>query len=195
MKKVVVLTGAGMSAESGLSTFRDSGGLWDRYPVEDVATPEGYARNPELVTRFYNERRRQLQEVEPCRGHVLLAAMEQDYDVTVITQNVDNLHERAGSTKVIHLHGELTKVTSSLEPDNPKYIRELRPEEWEVKIGDRAADGSQLRPFMLNYVPSHAPIYVIDPKPVAGIHGGGRVHHLMKGASEGVEELMACLEK
>lgn len=134
MKKVVVLTGAGMSAESGLSTFRDSGGLWDRYPVEDVATPEGYARNPELVTRFYNERRRQLQEVEPCRGHVLLAAMEQDYDVTVITQNVDNLHERAGSTKVIHLHGELTKVTSSLEPDNPKYIRELRPEEWEVKI-------------------------------------------------------------
>ena len=149
MKKVVVLTGAGMSAESGLSTFRDSGGLWDRYPVEDVATPEGYARNPELVTRFYNERRRQLQEVEPCRGHVLLAAMEQDYDVTVITQNVDNLHERAGSTKVIHLHGELTKVTSSLEPDNPKYIRELRPEEWEVKIGDRAADGSQLRPFIV----------------------------------------------
>ena len=138
-----------MSAESGLSTFRDSGGLWDRYPVEDVATPEGYARNPELVTRFYNERRRQLQEVEPCRGHVLLAAMEQDYDVTVITQNVDNLHERAGSTKVIHLHGELTKVTSSLEPDNPKYIRELRPEEWEVKIGDRAADGSQLRPFIV----------------------------------------------
>lgn len=233
MKKVVVLTGAGMSAESGLSTFRDLGGLWDRYPVEDVATPEGYARNPELVTRFYNERRRQLQEVEPCRGHVLLVAMEQDYDVTVITQNVDNLHERAGSTKVIHLHGELTKVTSSLEPDNPKYIRELRPEEWEVKIGDRAADGSQLRPFivwfgeavpmietaidvtstadifvvigtslnvypaagLLNYVPSHAPIYVIDPKPVAGIHGGGRVHHLMKGASEGVEELMACLEK
>lgn len=233
MKKVVVLTVAGMSAESGLSTFRDSGGLWDRYPVEDVATPEGYARNPELVTRFYNERRRQLQEVEPCRGHVLLAAMEQDYDVTVITQNVDNLHERAGSTKVVHLHGELTKVTSSLEPDNPKYIRELRPEEWEVKIGDRAADGSQLRPFivwfgepvpmieaaiditstadvfvvigtslnvypaagLLNYVPSHAPIYVIDPKPVAGIHGGGRVHHLMKGASEGVEELMVCLEK
>ena len=137
MKKVVVLTGAGMSAESGLSTFRDSGGLWDRYPVEDVATPEGYARNPELVTRFYNERRRQLQEVEPCRGHVLLVAMEQDYDVTVITQNVDNLHERAGSTKVIHLHGELTKVTSSLEPDNPKYIRELRPEEWEVKIDGR----------------------------------------------------------
>ena len=149
MKKVVVLTGAGMSAESGLSTFRDSGGLWDRYPVEDVATPEGYARNPELVTRFYNERRRQLQEVEPSRGHVLLVAMEQDYDVTVITQNVDNLHERAGSTKVIHLHGELTKVTSSLEPDNPKYIRELRPEEWEVKIGDRAAAGSQLRPFIV----------------------------------------------
>ena len=115
MKKVVVLTGAGMSAESGLSTFRDSGGLWDRYPVEDVATPEGYARNPELVTRFYNERRRQLGEVKPCRGHELLAEMEKDYVVAVITQNVDNLHERAGSTNVIHLHGELMKVTSSPE--------------------------------------------------------------------------------
>ena len=233
MKKVVVLTGAGMSAESGLSTFRDSGGLWDRYPVEDVATPEGYARDPQLVTRFYNERRRQLEEVKPCRGHELLAAMERDYDVTVVTQNVDNLHERAGSTKVIHLHGELMKVTSSWEPNNPKYIRELKPEEWEVKMGDRAADGSQLRPFivwfgepvpmiekaievaeqadvfvvigtslnvypaagLLNYVPAKAPIYVIDPKPVAGIHSGGRVHHLMKGASEGMEELLALLKK
>lgn len=232
MKKVIVLTGAGMSAESGLSTFRDSGGLWDRYPVEAVATPEGYARDPELVTRFYNERRRQLQDVKPCRGHVLLADMEKDYDVTVITQNVDNLHERAGSTHVIHLHGELTKVTSSRDPNNPRYVRELRTGEWEVKADDKAADGSRLRPFivwfgepvpmietamditstadvfvvigtslnvypaagLLDYVPSYAPIYVIDPKPVSGIHEGGRVHHLMKGASEGVEELMECLK-
>lgn len=144
MKKVVVLTGAGMSAESGLSTFRDSGGLWDRYPVEDVATPEGYARNPELVTRFYNERRRQLQEVEPCRGHVLLAAMEQDYDVTVITQNVDNLHERAGSSKVTHLHGELTCLRSSRNPDLVVPI-----EGWEQKLDATAPDGALLRPHIV----------------------------------------------
>ena len=149
MKKIVVLSGAGMSAESGISTFRDSGGLWEKYQVEAVATPEGYARNPALVTEFYNERRRQLQEVKPNRGHELLARMEQDFDITVVTQNVDNLHERAGSSHVIHLHGELMKVTSSLEPNNPAYVRELKPEEWQVKIGDKAADGSQLRPFIV----------------------------------------------
>lgn len=148
-KKLVVLSGAGMSAESGISTFRDAGGLWEQYRVEDVATPEGYARNPELVIRFYNERRRQLQEVEPNQGHNLLAAMEKDFDITVITQNVDNLHERAGSSHVIHLHGELTKVTSSRQPNNPDFIQELKPEEWEVKIGDLAKDGSQLRPFIV----------------------------------------------
>lgn len=149
MKKLVVLSGAGMSAESGISTFRDAGGLWEQYRVEDVATPEGYERDPELVTRFYNERRRQLQEVEPNQGHRLLAEMEKEYDITVITQNVDNLHERAGSSHVIHLHGELMKVTSSKEPNNPDYIQELKPEEWEVKIGDLAQDGSQLRPFIV----------------------------------------------
>lgn len=149
MKNLVVLTGAGMSAESGISTFRDSGGLWDRYPVEQVATPEGYAANPKLVIDFYNERRKQLLEVKPNRGHELLAELEQNFKVTVITQNIDNLHERAGSTHVIHLHGELTKVTSSWQPNNPKYIRELKPEEFEVKMGDKAADGSQLRPFIV----------------------------------------------
>lgn len=231
MKKVVVLTGAGMSAESGLSTFRDAGGLWDRYPVEDVATPEGYARNPELVTAFYNERRRQLQEVQPCLGHRLLAELEKDYEVLVITQNVDNLHERAGSTRVLHLHGELTKVTSSKDPGNPAYIRELSPDEWEVKIGDCAADGSQLRPFivwfgepvpmielavewtrqadifvvigtslnvypaagLLNYIPKGVPVYLIDPKPVSA--SGASVIHLVKGASEGMEELVGLLKK
>ena len=149
MKKLVVLTGAGMSAESGISTFRDAGGLWDKYPVEQVATPEGYAANPQLVTDFYNERRRQLLTVQPNRGHELVAEMEKWFDVTVITQNVDNLHERAGSTKVIHLHGELTKVTSSWQPNNPKYIKELQPEEYDVKIGDTAADGSQFRPCIV----------------------------------------------
>lgn len=149
MKKVVVLTGAGMSAESGISTFRDAGGLWDQYPVEQVATPEGYAANPQLVTDFYNARRRQLLTVEPNDGHRLVAALEKTYEVVVVTQNVDNLHERAGSSRVIHLHGELTKVTSSLQPNNPRYIRELAPEEYEVKIGDTARDGSQLRPFIV----------------------------------------------
>lgn len=148
-KKLVVLTGAGMSAESGISTFRDSGGLWDRYPVEQVATPEGYDRNPELVINFYNTRRKELLDVKPNRGHELVAELEQYVDVTVVTQNVDNLHERAGSTHVIHLHGELTKVTSSYNPNNPRYIKELKPEEYEVKMGDKAGDGSQLRPFIV----------------------------------------------
>ena len=149
MKNLVILTGAGMSAESGISTFRDAGGLWDKYPVEQVATPEGYAANPQLVTDFYNERRKQLLDVKPNRGHELVAELEKHFQVTVITQNVDNLHERAGSTNVIHLHGELTKVTSSWQPSNPKYIKELKPEEFEVKISDTAADGSQLRPFIV----------------------------------------------
>ena len=149
MKNLVILTGAGMSAESGISTFRDAGGLWDKYPVEQVATPEGYAANPQLVTKFYNERRKQLLTVKPNRGHELVAELEKFFHVTVITQNVDNLHERAGSKEVIHLHGELTKVTSSWQPNNPNYIKELKPEEFEVKIGDMAADGSQLRPFIV----------------------------------------------
>lgn len=149
MKKIVVLTGAGMSAESGISTFRDAGGLWDQYPVEQVATPEGYAANPQLVTDFYNTRRRQLLTVEPNEGHRLVAQLEKAYEVVVVTQNVDNLHERAGSSLVIHLHGELTKVTSSFQPNNPRYIRELAPEEYEVKMGDTAEDGSQLRPFIV----------------------------------------------
>ncbi len=148
-KKLVILSGAGMSAESGISTFRDAGGLWEQYPVEQVATPEGYARNPELVINFYNERRKQLLAVKSNRGHEIIAGLEKDMDVTVITQNVDNLHERAGSTKVIHLHGELTKVCSSRDPNNLRYIKELKPEEYEVKIGQLAGDGSQLRPFIV----------------------------------------------
>ena len=149
MKNLVILSGAGMSAESGISTFRDSGGLWEQYSVEEVATPEGYAANPKLVIDFYNARRKQLLEVVPNRGHKLLAGLERDFKVTVVTQNVDNLHERAGSTNVIHLHGELTKVTSSRNPNDPRCIRELTPEQYEVKMGDLAADGTQLRPFIV----------------------------------------------
>lgn len=149
MKKIVVLTGAGMSAESGISTFRGGNGLWDEYPVEQVATPEGYRADPALVLEFYNTRRRQLLEVEPNDGHKLLAGLGSEFDVTVVTQNVDNLHERAGSTNVIHLHGELMKVCSSREPYNEKYIKTLTPDEIEVKVGDLAPDGSQLRPFIV----------------------------------------------
>ena len=149
MKKLVVLSGAGMSAESGISTFRDSGGLWEKYPVEEVATPEAFQRNPGLVLEFYNMRRKQLVDVKPNRGHELLASLDDKYDVTIITQNVDNLHERAGSKHVIHLHGELTKVCSSYRPDDIRYIKELKPEEYEVKLGDLAGDGSQLRPYIV----------------------------------------------
>lgn len=149
MKKLVILSGAGISAESGISTFRDAGGLWDKYPVMQVASIEGYEANPELVINFYNERRKQLLEVEPNQGHILCAELEKYFDVTVVTQNVDNLHERAGSHHIIHLHGELTKVCSSYNPNDPRYIRELKPEEFEVKMGDKAGDGSQLRPFIV----------------------------------------------
>ena len=230
MKNLVILTGAGMSAESGISTFRDAGGLWDKYPVEQVATPEGYAANPRLVTDFYNERRKQLLDVKPNRGHELVAELEKHFRVTVITQNVDNLHERAGSTNVIHLHGELTKVTSSWQPNHPKYVKELQPSDYEVKIGDKAADGSQLRPFivwfgesvpmidtaidycekadifliigtslnvypaagLLNYVPAHVPVYLIDPNHVP-IASGRQVQVIQKGASAGMEELIQRL--
>ena len=105
LKKIVALTGAGISAESGITTFRDSGGLWEQYDVMDVASIDGWRKNPQLVQRFYNDRRKQLGEVEPNNAHRILAELEKDFDVTVVTQNVDNLHERAGSTKIIHLHG------------------------------------------------------------------------------------------
>lgn len=149
MKNLVILTGAGMSVESGLSTFRGAGGMWGKYPVEQVATIDGYNADPELVIDFYNDLRKQLLDVLPNHGHSVIADLERFYNVTVITQNVDNLHERAGSSKVIHLHGELTKITSSYDPNNPKYIQELEPKDYDVKMGDKAADGSQKRPFIV----------------------------------------------
>ncbi len=149
MKKLVFLTGAGMSAESGISTFRDSGGLWEQYPVMQVASIEGYEANPELVINFYNDRRKQLLDVKPCEGHRLVASMEKDYDVTVVTQNVDNLHEKAGSSKVIHLHGELMKATSSINPNDSRCIVTLPEDNPVIRMGQKAADGSQLRPFIV----------------------------------------------
>lgn len=149
MKKLVVLTGAGISAESGFSTFRDAGGLWEQYPVEKVATPEGWRADPNLVTDFYNGLRRQLVAAKPNQAHLLLAQMESDYDVTVITQNVDDLHDRAGSSHVIYLHGELMKVSSSADPDDPRYIRTLTPDHLAVAHGELAGDGSLLRPWIV----------------------------------------------
>ena len=149
MKKIVVLTGAGMSAESGISTFRGGNGLWDEYPIEQVATPEGYRANPGLVLEFYNKRRRQLLDVVPNKGHELLASLEEKYDVTIVTQNVDNLHERAGSTNVIHLHGELMKACSSREPNNGDFVMTLDRDKMDIQLGDLAADGSQLRPYIV----------------------------------------------
>lgn len=149
MKKIVVLTGAGMSVESGLKTFRDADGLWENYPVAQVATHEGWLENPTLVTNFYNMLRKKCLDTKPNEGHKLVAELEKKYDVTVVTQNVDNLHEAAGSSKVIHLHGELMKVCSSRDVDNPRYQQLLTADNCEVKPGTQAGDGSLLRPFIV----------------------------------------------
>ncbi len=148
-KKVVFLTGAGMSVESGFKTFRGNDGLWENYPVEQVASHDGWEAGPTLVTRFYNMMRRKLWDAQPNEGHRLVAGMENDYEVSVLTQNVDNLHEKAGSTHVIHLHGELTKVCSSRNPYDERYIEQLTPQHSDVEPGTKAADGSLLRPFIV----------------------------------------------
>ena len=144
MKRLVILSGAGMSAESGIRTFRDMNGLWEEYDVMEVASIEAWHKNPELLLRFYNDRRKQMFSCQPNRGHLLLAELEKSFEVKIITQNVDDLHERAGSTDVLHLHGELRKARSSVDPsliynlDNP-----------EMKMGDKCAKGSQLRPHIV----------------------------------------------
>jgi len=140
MKKIVVLTGAGISAESGLKTFRDSDGLWEGYDIAEVATPEAWSRNPTLVQEFYNMRRKSVLEAQPNTAHYALAELEKQYDVTVITQNIDDLHERGGSTKVLHLHGIITRSQSSLDP-NLTYPMDG----WELKMGEFCELGSQLR--------------------------------------------------
>ncbi|MCT4285106.1 NAD-dependent deacylase [Elizabethkingia anophelis] len=143
MKKIVVLSGAGISAESGIKTFRDSNGLWENHKIEDVASPEGFARNPELVLEFYNLRRRQLSEVNPNEAHYILAELQKDFDVHIITQNVDDLHERAGSENIIHLHGELKKA----RPVNDE--ESIIPWEDDLNLGDLDENGIQLRPHIV----------------------------------------------
>jgi NAD-dependent deacetylase len=143
-KKLVVLTGAGVSAESGIRTFRDSNGLWEDHDIMEVASPEGWRKNRALVLDFYNKRRKQARDCQPNDAHFALARLEKYFEVQIITQNVDDLHERAGSTKVLHLHGELSKAQSSLDP---KLVYTL--DHWEIKEGDKCEKGSQLRPFIV----------------------------------------------
>lgn len=215
-----------MSAESGIATFRDSGGLWDRYPVEQVATPEGFAADPELVLNFYNTRRRELLKAAPNEGHKALAEMEKQFEVDIITQNIDNLHERAGSSRVLHLHGELMKARST---GDDSLIYDLDPANSDIRIGDLCEKGYQLRPHIvwfgepvpmiqeaeritrqadifviigtsMNVYPAagllmdvqkNVPVYLIDPKDVSTTRYD--VHHIRKGASEGVKELRRLL--
>ena len=189
MNKLVVLTGAGMSAESGIRTFRDSDGLWEEYNVMDVCTPEAWQRDPELVNRFYNERRKQLYEAQPNAGHYGLAELEKDFDVRIITQNIDDLHERAGSKHVLHLHGELKKVRSSKNPDS---IYDLKG--WELKPGTRCEDGSLLRPHVVFFgeaVPNIEPatdlvrqadIFVIIGTSLNVYPAAGLLHYVPRGA-------------
>ena len=220
---IVVLTGAGISAESGLSTFRDNGGLWEQHRVYDVATPEAFERNRDLVLRFYNERRRQLLSVQPNPAHRLLAELENRYRVTVVTQNVDDLHERGGSSNVLHLHGELTKARSSV---NPELIYDIGYND--IKPGDTCDLGTQLRPHIvwfgeevpmldaaaevvrtadqllivgtsLQVYPAAGLVYEVDiDVPVTVIDPGepasvSRARVIRKGASEGVAEWVKML--
>jgi len=193
-QKLVILSGAGMSAESGFSTFRDSDGLWERYPVEQVATPEGWRADPTLVTNFYNHLRRLLVDAHPNEGHRGLVALENQFDVTIVTQNVDDLHERAGSSHVIHLHGELMKACSSRDPDNPRLWQTLTPERVEIHPGELAADGSLLRPWIVWFgeaVPNleqaakevaKADIFVIIGSSLNVYPAAGLVRHVPDGA-------------
>lgn len=143
MKKLVVLTGAGISAESGLRTFRDSDGLWEGYNIEDVATPRAWKRDPALVLEFYNQRRKSVLEANPNEAHLGLAALEKNYDVTIITQNIDDLHERAGSSNVLHLHGQIFKMRSEWDEELVYDIK------GDIRLGDKAGDGAQLRPHIV----------------------------------------------
>ncbi|MBC7873243.1 MAG: NAD-dependent deacylase [Ferruginibacter sp.] len=142
-KKLVVLTGAGISAESGLKTFRDSDGLWEGFNIEDVATPRAWRKNPELVLEFYNQRRKNVAAAQPNAAHIGLAALQKDFDVTIITQNIDDLHERAGSSHVLHLHGEIFKMRSERDES---LVAEIK---GDIKLGDRAGDKAQFRPYIV----------------------------------------------
>lgn len=223
MKKIVVLTGAGVSAESGINTFRDANGLWEGHDVMDVATPTGWEKNQKLVLEFYNKRRQQLKEVEPNSAHTALHELEEQYDVSIITQNVDDLHERAGSSKVYHLHGELKKARSTFDEDL------ILDWEGDIKLGDFCEHNHQLRPHvvwfgepvpmmekameitrqadiliiigtsmqvypaagLIDFIPSHTPIYFIDPKPA--VRETGNLKVIAEKASIGVPALVKQL--
>jgi NAD-dependent deacetylase len=227
MKKLVVLTGSGISSESGLRTFRDSGGLWENYDVMEVASYDGWTRNMELVLKFYNERRAQLKDAIPNNAHNILAELEKYFDVQIVTQNVDNLHEKAGSRNVLHLHGILTKARSS---GDPELIYEIGYKK--INLGDTCEKGYQLRPDivwfgeavpaieqaaaitadadifvvigtsmvvypaagLIDYVPKHAPVYLIDPNDVA-VPIYRPVHFIREKAASGMEELKNILLK
>jgi len=224
-KKLVVLSGAGISAESGLRTFREMGGLWEEYDVMEVASPQAWEKDPELVTRFYNERRQQLLKCQPNDGHLILHELEEYFDVEVITQNVDDLHERAGNTKILHLHGELKKARSTADPN---LIYEL--DSWELTEESICEKGSRLRPHivwfgeavpaiseasdivskadilvivgtsmnvypaagLIDYAPSHCPIYIIDPNEVNMSSYGNRTF-IKEKASIGMRILFEIL--
>lgn len=221
MQNLVILTGAGMSAESGISTFRDSNGLWEQHRIEDVATPEGWARNPQLVLDFYNARRQQLKDCSPNAGHLGLVSLEQAFNVHIITQNVDDLHERAGSSNILHLHGELTKACNS----SKTVVKDIAYND--ILMGEQLG-GTQTRPFIVWFgeaVPAideaiticeKADILVIigtslNVYPAAGllnyapngcpiylidpneVNANKQVTHIKKGASEGVKELIGLL--
>ena len=186
-KKLVVLTGAGISAESGIATFRDSGGLWEGHRVEDVATPEGWKANPGLVLDFYNQRRKQALTVKPNRGHEILKELEDQFDVTAITQNVDDLHERAGSKNVIHLHGSLFESRSTVD-ENLIY----NMNGWELKLGDTCERGSQLRPNIVWFgemvpmielaskIASHADVFLIVGTSMVVYPAAGLIHYVRR---------------
>ena len=186
-KRLVVLTGAGISAESGLKTFRDSDGLWEGYDIGEVATPGAWRRNPALVLEFYNERRRNVMQAQPNKAHFELAALEKFFDVRIITQNIDDLHERAGSTQVLHLHGEIFKMRSEGDTGTLYEIR------GDIRLGDLAADGLQLRPHIVWFeepvpmmelaVPlvSSADIFVVVGTSLAVYPAAGLLHYVPTG--------------
>lgn len=184
MKKIVVLTGAGISAESGIQTFRDADGLWEGHDVMEVASPQGWNADPELVLDFYNQRRKQALSAEPNKGHQALVELEKDFDVTIVTQNVDNLHEKAGSTNVIHLHGELFKSRSTVDES---LVYEM--DSWELNLGDLCEQGAQLRPHIVWFgemvpmmdlaieVTRSADVFLIVGTSLAVYPAAGLMHH------------------
>ena len=193
-KKLVISTGAGMSAESGINTFRDAGGLWENYNVMDVASADGFRRNPKLIHDFYNARRLELQKAQPNAGHLGLVDLEKDFDVYVITQNVDNLHEKAGSKNVLHLHGELMKVRA-IDDESQEAVPNIEPAVELVEQADVfVVIGTSLNVYpaagLLHYVRPGVPVYYIDPNPAQVPQG---VTVLQMKASEGVEELARLL--